>query len=411
MDDRSPDQKKPQRTGLNTFLKRIYRPGPLIAIFAVAFVALAALGFSLLNQKTPPPEVIQPIPVVQSEPAPLKEYEETTSEMEDLVKQADLAIIETLRDLKLSVAELDLVDVELRRHEDHDYHYQVLQFPKVDDRTHFLVTLRKRLYERLPQAMLLDNGDNEALVEINTRPTHRLLLESKPRIIARPDVKGPKLAIVIDDVGENHALLRGLISLDLPLTFAVWPNASLTRKAVDLISQNRRDILVHFPMEPKGYPVVNPGDDALFVSMNEHEIRDLIEANLKQVPEAVGVNNHMGSLFTASRPGMVVALSEFKRHGLFFLDSMTSPQSVGRSVAESTAIPFYKRDTFLDNVKDVNAIVLQLKKAERVAKRHGSAIAIGHPHKETLIALKSWQDTRDQSVSVIPISQLPSENF
>jgi len=411
MDDHSSDQKKRKRTGLDTLLTRLYRPGPLIAIFAAAFVALVSLGFSLLTEETPPPAVIQAVPVVRPEPAPAREYEEATSEMEDLVKQADLAIIETLRDLKLPMADLDLVDVELRRHEDRDYHYQVLQFPKVDDRNHFLVTLRKRLFRRLPDAVLLDNGDNEAMVRINDLPTHRLLLESRPRIIARPEAKGPKLAIVIDDVGENQALLKGLVTLDLPLTFAVWPNASFTRNSVELLSRKRRDILVHFPMEPMGYPTVNPGDDALFVSMTDEEILARINANLKQVPEAIGVNNHMGSRFTAFEHGMAVTLGEFKRQGLFFLDSMTSSKSVGKKVAKATAIPFYKRDTFLDNVKDVNAIVHQLNKAERVAKHTGAAIAIGHPYKETLAALRSWQDSRDRSVSVIPLSQLAPVHF
>ena len=406
MDDRSSEQNKQKKTGLDTLLAKLYRPGPLIAIFVVAFLALSSLGFFLLTEETPPPKVIQPAPVVQPEPVVAREYEEATSEMEDFVKQADLAIIETLRDLALPLSELDLVDVELRRFENRDYHYQVLQFPKVEDRKHFLVTLRKRLYERLPEAELLDNGDNEALVKINARTTHRLLLEARPRIIARPEAKGPKLAIVIDDVGENQSLLKGLLGLDLPLTFAVWPNASFTRKAVERISQKRLDILVHFPMEPMGYPKVRPGNDALLVSMGETEIRDRIKDSLKQIPEAIGVNNHMGSRFTAYEPGMTVALAEFKRNGLFFLDSMTSSHSVGRKVATATAIPFYKRDTFLDNVKDVNAIVHQLKKAERVARRTGVAIAIGHPHKETLAALRSWQKHRDATVIVVPLSEL-----
>lgn len=407
MDDHSSDRKKQIKTGLGQLLGRLYRPGPLIAIFVVAFLTLSALGVFLLTKKTPPPEVLDPVPTVQPEQAPERQYEEATSEMEDFVKQADLSIIETLRDLKLPLSELDLVDVELRRFNERDYHYQVLQFPKVNDRTHFLVTLRKRLYERLPEAELLDNGDNEAMVKIHGLPTHRLLLEAKPRVIVRPEAKGPKLAIIIDDVGENQSVLKGLIALDLPITFAVWPNASHTRQAVEWLCQNRSDILVHFPMEPIGYPKVKPGQDALFVSMNENEIRERIKTSLKKVPEAIGVNNHMGSRFTAYEPGMTVALAEFKRNGLFFLDSKTSSHSVGREVATAVAIPFYKRDTFLDNVKDVNAIVHQLKKAERVARHNGEAIAIGHPHKATLAALRSWRKNRDTTVTVVPLSSLP----
>jgi len=106
---------------------------------------------------------------------------------------------------------------------------------------------------------------------------------------------------------------------------------------------------------------------------------------------------------------MKVALTEFKRRGLFFLDSLTSSKSVGRETARSTQIPFYERDTFLDNVKDVTAIVHQLKKTERVAHSKGFAIAIGHPYPETLSALKQWGATRDKSIKIIPLSHLSPE--
>ena len=413
MDERVPDNND-KKTGFDGFLKRIYRPGPLICLFTLAFLALAGLGWMALNAKTPPPQVIAPVAQeskTEPEPdtSPDKVYEEATSDMEDQVKQADLALIETMRDLDLKMHDLDLVDVELRRFEERGYHYQVLQFPKVKDRNRFLVTLRKRLYERLPDAVLLDNGDTEAAIEINGVRTHRLLLEATPQIIALPEAKGPKLVVVIDDVGENYGVLKGLAGLDLPLTFAVWPHASHTRECVELISQTHHDLLVHFPMEPMGYPKVKPGDDALFVSMSDGQIRQRIEENLNRIPEAIGVNNHMGSRFTADGPGMAVALTEFKRHGLFFLDSLTSGKSVGRNTAKNVGIPFYERDTFLDNVKDVNAILLQLRKTERVAQRQGRAIAIGHPYRQTLAALRQWQDIRDTSIQVIPLSKLSSE--
>jgi hypothetical protein len=261
----------------------------------------------------------------------------------------------------------------------------------------------------LPAAVLLDNGDSEAAIEINGVRTHRLLLEATPPIIALPEAKGPKVVVVIDDVGENYGVLKGLTELDLPLTFAVWPNASHTRECVKLISKTHHDLLVHFPMEPMGYPKVRPGEDALFVSMTDEQIRQRIEENLGRIPEAIGVNNHMGSRFTSHRAGMAVALAEFKRHGLFFLDSLTSGKSVGRSTAGKVGIPFYERDTFLDNVKDVNAILLQLRKTERVAQRNGRAIAIGHPYRQTLAALTLWQDSKDASIQIVRLSKLPTE--
>ena len=125
MDDRAPDNKPKEKTGFDGFLKGIYRPGPLICLFTLAFLALAGLGWMALNEKTPPPQVIAPLAEERKaepepETAPDKVYEEATSDMEDHVKQADLALIETMRDLDLKMHDLDLVDVELRRFEERE---------------------------------------------------------------------------------------------------------------------------------------------------------------------------------------------------------------------------------------------------------------------------------------------------
>lgn len=410
MDEHSTEETPQEQTGPDSLLMRLYRPGPLIFLFSIVFVGLLALGYFLLTEETPPPAVLTPpIAEKQTDMPPRIYEEETTSDMEDKVKQADLAIIETMRDLKLKMSDLDLVDVELRRLNGRSYHFQVLQIPSMVDRGLFLKTLRSHLFKRVPEASLLDNGSNEAAIEIDKLPTHRLLLEAVPLKLPKPEAKGPKLIIVIDDIGENHTVLKGLIKLDIPLTFAVWPNASFTRASVELIIQKRRDLIIHFPMEPKGYPAVNPGDDALFVSMTPADIKKRVAENLDKIPEAIGVNNHMGSRFTSHGPGMEVALAEFKRHGLFFLDSLTSGKSVGRKSAQIVSIPFYERDIFLDNVKDVTAIVHQLKKTERVAHSKGYAIAIGHPYRETLSALKQWVAMRDKSIKIIPLSHLSPE--
>lgn len=410
MDDQSSEEKI-NETGSDSLFTRLYRPGPLIAIFSIVFIGLLSLGYYILTEDTPPPEVLKTedkAPKPQKTPQRIYE-EEYTSEMEDNVKQVDLSIIETMRDLKLDMRELDLVDVEIRRLNGRGYHFQTLQIPSVADRNQYLRTLRKRLHRRIPLAVLLDNGLNEAAVEISGLQTHRLLLESIPLKIPKPTPKGPKLVLVIDDVGENFGVLKGLIGLDIPITYAVWPHATNTRSSVELISQNKQELIIHFPMEPKGYPKVNPGDDALFVEMTAEQIQKQVTENLGRIPEATGVNNHMGSRFTAYSPGMDIALAEFKSNGLFFLDSLTSPKSVGRKSAQRVGIPFYERDIFLDNVKDISAIIHQLKKAEQVALSKGFSIAIGHPYKETLAAIKQWNKQRNESIQLTSLSRIAPE--
>jgi len=409
MEERPQEATCTQRTGPGSLFKKLYQPGPLIALFSMAFIALVSLGYFLLTEKTPPPEVITPETVETVAPTPRAYEEDTSSELEDKVKQADLAIIETMKAMRMSMAELGLLDVEIRQFNGKGYHYQVIQLPAAKNQSIFHKHLQAALATRLPEASIQPLGKQELGITIDSHPTHRLILKTMELAVPAPSPKGPKMVIVIDDIGENMSVLKGLLKLDFPVTLAVWPNATHTRESVKLIQKSQRDLIIHFPMEPRGYPRYNPGDDALFVSMTREQIEKRIAENIAQIPEAIGANNHMGSRFTANTSGMNVALAAFKKHGLFFLDSLTTGKSVGRTVAGKTGIPFYIRDIFIDNVKDVNAIVHQLRKAENVSLKKGYSIAIGHPYKETLAALRQWSKTKKSSVVLIPLSELSPE--
>ncbi|HBU36669.1 MAG TPA: divergent polysaccharide deacetylase family protein [Planctomycetaceae bacterium] len=410
MDERSQEETQQERTGLDSLLSRLYQPGPLVFFFTVIFLGLLALGYFLLTEETPPPKVVADTTIVESPtPAPRIYEEDTSSHLEDIVKKVDLSIIQTMRDMGLEMNKLELLDVEIRRHENEGYHYQVLQMPPMNDYDVFRKNLKARMAQRECTAEVESEADHELLISIAGVPTHRILLKTIPMALPTPEHKGPKLAIVIDDIGENLTVLNGLINLDFPVTYAVWPHATHTRKSVKIILEKRQDLIIHFPMEPKGYPRYNPGEDALFVDMTADAIRKQVAANIAQVPEAIGVNNHMGSRFTGYAAGMKVALEEFNKQGLFFLDSLTTGKSVARQTAANVGISFYERDIFIDNVKDVNAIVHQLKKAENVAMKEGYSIAIGHPYKETVDALEKWSKNRNNSIQLIPLSSLKPE--
>jgi len=409
MDERPLEENTDKTIGLGSFLRKLYRPGPLVLFFAVATLAMLGLGWHLLTEDTPPPEIVARTTISAANAMPRIYEEETPSSMEDKVRQVDLAIIEAMRHFELNLSDLELLDVELRPLDGRGYHYQVLRMPTLKDSKGFLAELTQRLAAREPDAQLSANGTDEALVSVAALPTHRLLLRTVPFVLPRPEKKGPKMAIVIDDIGEDMEVLRGLVDLDFPVTLAVWPHASHTEDSVALVKAKGDDLIVHFPMEPRGYPKYNPGDDALFISMNADQVRARVDENLARVPGAIGVNNHMGSRFTENAPGMAAALTEFNKRGLFFLDSLTTPRSVGRRTAEGVGIPFYERDIFLDNVKDVGAIIHQLKMAEKVARKQGYAIAIGHPYPATLAALRQWGADRNTAIQLIPLSQLQPE--
>lgn len=216
----------------------------------------------------------------------------------------------------------------------------------------------------------------------------------------------PRIAIVIDDLGPNHRGSQAMISLPAPLTLAFLPYAGDLARLVAEARRNGHEILVHMPMEPMNASV-DPGPDALRVLLPKDELRRRIEQGLTRFPGPVGLNNHMGSRFTANPKAMVVLMDEVAGRGMLFLDSRTTVDTVAEAAAKAHGVPFVSRDVFLDNNQSADAVEQQLLETERVARQKGHAVAIGHPHPATRTALAAWlPQAARRGFQLVPISSL-----
>jgi polysaccharide deacetylase 2 family uncharacterized protein YibQ len=218
-------------------------------------------------------------------------------------------------------------------------------------------------------------------------------------------VHGARVALVIDDLGHDVADLRPLEALGVPVTYSVLPYEPQTPEVVAELRRRKAEILLHLPMEPRNGE--NPGPGALLQGMSDGELRQRTEEALKAVPGAVGVNNHMGSLLSAEEGPMSTVLGVLAERNLFFLDSRTSAESVGYKVALGLGVPAAERQVFLDGEATPEAIHAQFQRLLAVARAKGSAIAIGHPHPETLAALtREVPKAKADGFEFVPVSFL-----
>jgi polysaccharide deacetylase 2 family uncharacterized protein YibQ len=198
----------------------------------------------------------------------------------------------------------------------------------------------------------------------------------------------PLVAIVIDDVGIDRPRSKRAWELPGPLTLSFLPYAKELGEQTRAARARGHETMLHLPMEPTGRN--DPGPNALLVSLSDNELRQRTVAALDSFDGYVGVNNHMGSRFTAFRPGMETVLRQFKGRGLLFLDSRTTAQSVGDQLAQEMGVPSIVRHVFLDDDESLDAVRRKLAEVEAVARRQGFVVAIGHPHEATLQALGEW---------------------
>jgi polysaccharide deacetylase 2 family uncharacterized protein YibQ len=198
-------------------------------------------------------------------------------------------------------------------------------------------------------------------------------------------------------MGTNIQEVQALMGIGIPLTFSIIPGLP---KALDVAGRAKKhgyQVMIHLPMEPEGYPQRRLEKNGLLLAQSDEETRLQLAANLKSVPGAVGANNHMGSRFTANKGKMQVVLTVLKEKELFFVDSMTSPKSVGFKMAQQLGVKTAVRQVFLDNLQDQAAIRKQLQQLATVARKRGSAIGICHPHPATIKALQKYLPELEQS--------------
>lgn len=267
--------------------------------------------------------------------------------------------------------------------------------------------LRQTLAGQYPQ-LQLQCSPAQGLLQI--QQGQRLVLQWRFSLNRGP--QQPALAIIVDDIGYADSQLQDLLHLHLPLTLAVLPalprSAALAQKGW----QQGHEILLHLPMEPREYPRIDPGPQALLTRLSPSQISQRLTRHLQEIPWAQGVNNHMGSAFTAQAPLMRLTLQRIQQQGLFFVDSLTSAQSVGAATAMQLHMPYAQRDIFLDNQRQVEAIYQQLQKLVRLARRQGQAIGTCHPYPSTIEALRRFQQELPNSgVTMVPVSSLVAGDY
>jgi len=216
----------------------------------------------------------------------------------------------------------------------------------------------------------------------------------------------PKVAFIIDDLGYETDVAKKMIELEFPVTLSILPFLQYSDFIAEEGRKNNKEIILHLPMEPSN-TTANPGPGAIKSYMSEEEIRQSVRKSILDFPYIIGVNNHMGSKITENRKLMETVLEEIKEYNLFFIDSMTTKDSIAYIVAQEMGIKSSVRSVFLDNENDMEYIKGQMLNVQEIALKKGEAIAIGHSRINTFYVLKRmFPELVKVGIEIVPVSKL-----
>lgn len=273
---------------------------------------------------------------------------------------------------------------------------------KVAEKTH-TKGLKPKAKEKASQKPGTDKaGKSNIAYEVFHDSDHGVVEKQTPKVKA--DI--PLIAIIIDDIGYDKKVPVAMHAINSEITFSVLPFSPYGRSLAEKLHAKGAELMLHLPMEPKEYPQVNPGPGAILSDMAPDVVIARLKRAMGNVPYIVGVNNHMGSGLTTQADKMNQIFSILRKENMFFIDSRTAAKSQCQASARLLSLKFAQRDVFLDNIQDPAYISAQFKKLLKQAKKHGTAIGIGHPYKATLEALSVEIPKIREQFKIVRASQL-----
>jgi len=216
----------------------------------------------------------------------------------------------------------------------------------------------------------------------------------------------PKVAFIIDDLGYETEVAKKMMELEFPVALSILPFLQYSEFIAEEGRKNNQEIMLHLPMESNNSDA-DPGPGVIKSYMSEEEIKQAVRDSILNFPYIIGVNNHMGSKITEDREIMEIVLEEIKGYNLFFIDSITTKDSIAYEVAQEMEIKSAVRSVFLDNENDMEYIKGQMLEVQKTALREGEAIAIGHSRINTFYVLKRMiPELIRAGIEIVPVSEL-----
>ena len=335
---------------------------PFYLILFFLFICLIILGYEYFSLN-------EEFSIVKKE---LKTKEFLISQLRSALKKQNTQIKKYQKEIKI-LKERDKLEQEDGISEVEDYLY-TLEFEKKSGEEKKLSTSKKTLIPHI------DNNFSK-------------------KIFYRPKI--PKLAIIIDDVAFLHEI-RDIKKVPFKITPSFFP-PSKRHPDTYKFAKYFKFYMIHLPME--AYKFSRIEENTIKIKDSPKAMERVIKRVRKWFPKAVYINNHTGSKFTSDKKAMKELFYILKKYDFKFLDSKTSPYSKALIVAKEFNETIFSRDIFLDNIANVSYIKNQLRKAVKLAKKRGYAIAIGHPRRATLKALRDAKDIL-KGVDVVYVNEL-----
>jgi polysaccharide deacetylase 2 family uncharacterized protein YibQ len=224
---------------------------------------------------------------------------------------------------------------------------------------------------------------------------------------APPRDARPRVAILLADFAMREADSEEAMKLLPPtISFAVSPYAPRPRPLAEKARAAGHEMFVSLPMEPRGYPLDDPGDRAMLTGATPERNAQALRWALSRMGGVVGGTGALGALrgerFAASAQ-MASVLEELGKRGLAYVDPRPEGKLPAVPGATHRAV-----DLVVDDPAVRTEIDAKLERLEQAARDRGSAIGlVSAPTPVAVERLAAWTALLAQrGVVLVPVTAL-----
>ncbi len=218
----------------------------------------------------------------------------------------------------------------------------------------------------------------------------------------------PKVALLIGGMGLNVGLtLKAIADLPPEVSFAFAPYGNGLQNLVNKARAAGHEVFLQVPMEPFGYPSINPGAHTLLTTAPAGTNLDNLMWFMGRFSGYVGITNYMGARFAANDAALRPVLSEMKKRGLVFVDDGTLSGGQMSGVSKAIGLRMAHSSRVIDASGSVDDIVASLKQLEDNARGGAIVLGTGTGQASTIEALSGWaHNLNARGIALVPASSL-----
>ena len=269
-----------------------------------------------------------------------------------------------------------------------------------------IIVARQRPMKAAPFAAVTETSDLGPLPRIGAGGKRPADLYAQVTPMSALTSDRPKIAILLGGMGLNARLTaKAIEKTPGDVTFGFAPYGNDLQTQVNLARNRGHEVMLQLPLEPNGYPAINPGPNTLTTDAGNDANLAALRWNLSRFAGYTGVTNYMGARFLAEAGALQPVMAELKKRGLLFLQDSTVAARPADTVARAAGLALRHGATVIDADPTPEAIAAALKSLEAQARADGVAIGTGTGLDMTIDAVSDWADSLERRGFVlVPVS-------